>query len=181
VLGRIVNRFEEGFIALLLVTMTLLVFVEVVMRFGFDSGVLWMEELTLHISAWMVLFGASYGVKVGAHIGVDAVVKIMPPGLQRIAGIAAVLLCLLYCALFLYGGWIYLSKLYTIDLEMEDIEFPLWAAHSILIIGFVLLAVRFLEVLRRILKGETSGFELPDEAAEALEHLEQKGGGERSP
>ena len=65
-LSRLINSAEEVIIALLLVTMTLLVVFEVVLRFGFGTGVLWMEELTLHMSAWFVLFGASYGVKVGA-------------------------------------------------------------------------------------------------------------------
>ena len=48
-LMRMLNRAEEGVISLLLVAMTLLVFIEVVMRFGFDSGFLWAQELTLHI------------------------------------------------------------------------------------------------------------------------------------
>jgi C4-dicarboxylate transporter DctQ subunit len=71
---RILNSLEESIIALLLASMTLLVFVEVVMRFGFGVGVMWAQELTLHLSAWMVLFGVSYGIKVGSHIGVYALV-----------------------------------------------------------------------------------------------------------
>ena len=70
--------FEESFISLLLVSMTLLVFAEVVARFLFNVGFLWMEEVTLTLGAWFVLFGASYGVKVGAHIGVDAFVQVLP-------------------------------------------------------------------------------------------------------
>ena len=74
-----INKLEELIICLLLASMTLLVFVEVVLRFGFGIGLMWSQELTLHLSAWMVLFGVSYGIKVGSHIGVDALVKIMPP------------------------------------------------------------------------------------------------------
>ena len=104
---RMLNRAEEAIIALLLVTMTLLVFIEVVMRFGFGGGFLWAQELTLHLSAWFVLFGVSYGLKVGAHIGVDAFIKLLPENGQRFLSSIAVLLSLAYCGLFLYGSWIY--------------------------------------------------------------------------
>lgn len=165
------NKLEEGIIALLLVTMTLLVFTEVIMRFVFHSGFLWMEEVTLHISAWMVLFGASYGVRVGAHIGVDALVRHVAPGLQRIFGIIAVSLSLVYCALLSYGAWIYLVKIRKIGLEMEDLPFPKWIAHSIMLIGMLLLAWRLLVLLIQIIRGQARGFEMADEASKALEDI----------
>ena len=62
---RFFNKTEEAFIAILLVSTTLLVFLDVVMRFGFNAGFLWSQELTLHMSAWFVLLGASYGLKIG--------------------------------------------------------------------------------------------------------------------
>ena len=46
-LGRVISHLEEGIISLLLICMTLLVFMEVVLRFGFNIGFLWVEELTL--------------------------------------------------------------------------------------------------------------------------------------
>jgi C4-dicarboxylate transporter DctQ subunit len=55
---RLLNRAEEGIIALFLVAMVFLTFGEVIGRFVFNPGALWAEELTLHLSAWLVLFGA---------------------------------------------------------------------------------------------------------------------------
>ncbi len=173
-LARVTDHLEEGVISLLLVGMTLLVFVEVVMRFVFSAGFLWIQELTLHASAWMVLLGASYGVKVGAHIGVDAVVRLLTPAVRRAVSMVAVVFSLMYCGLFSYGAWIYLGKVYKIGLELEDMEFPKWIAHSILFIGFILLAFRLLQLMWALYKGETDGFHVADEAAEALEHLEQE-------
>lgn len=171
---RLFNRAEEGFIALLLVSMTLLVFLEVILRFGFNTGFLWMEELTLHLSAWLVLFGASYGVKVGAHIGVDALVRLLPRTTRRVVSMVAVALCLFYCALFLYGSWTYLAKLYQIGIELEDLPVPKWLAQSILIIGFALLAVRFGELWVRIVRRQADGFHHGDEA-EAVLKEQQRG------
>lgn len=172
-LKRIVDRVEEGIISLLLVAMTLLVFYEVVLRFVFNTGLPWIQELTLLTSAWMVLFGASYGIKVGCHIGVDAVVRLFPSGPRRWISIVATLLALVYCGLFIYGAWIYLSKMYLIGIELQDIAVPRWLGHSILLIGFVLLAYRLLQLLWAFVRGRASGFRLADEAAEALKVAEE--------
>ncbi len=184
-LERVINQLEEGFISLLLVCMTLLVFMEVVLRFGFNIGFLWVEELTLHLSAWMVLFGASYGLKVGSHIGVDAVVKLLPAKGRRIVTLCAVALCLVYCALFIQGAWVYLSKVHSIQIELEDLPIQKYVAHSILLFGFILLGFRFIQLGWKVFKGEQDGFGLADEAKDALKELEAEqakaSGGEIKP
>jgi len=192
---RFLLKAEENIIALLLVAMTLLVFLDVVMRFGFGTGFLWSQELTLYLSAWFVLFGISYGLKVGAHIGVDAVVKLLPTGAQRIASSIAVILCLVYCGLFFYGAWIYLQKMYQLGIGMEDLRVPLWFVHiwseetleawkidpedpliplwisqSILLIGLSLFSFRLLELLWSVVTGKATGFRHTDEAEESM-HL----------
>lgn len=165
----VINRLEENFLSLLLVSMTLLVFAEVIARFGFNAGIHWAQEVTLLLSAWFVLFGASYGVKVGAHIGVDVFVKILPNKIHRILTIGAIVLCLIYCSLFLYGSWIYLSKMKMIGIELEDLPIPKWIPMSILVIGFVLLIIRFLQLGWSVIKGEADGFHFADEAEESME------------
>jgi C4-dicarboxylate transporter DctQ subunit len=172
-LMRMLNRAEEGIISLLLVAMTLLVFIEVVMRFGFGSGFLWAQELTLHISAWFVLFGVSYGLKVKAHIGVDAFVKTLPQLGQRILSGIAVVLSLVYCGLFIYGSWIYLSKMKKIGIELEDLPVQTWVAQSILVIGLVFLSLRLLQLLWHIARGDASGFGHKTEAEESM-HLAEE-------
>lgn len=170
---RLVNYAEEGIISLLLVSMTLLVFADVVLRFGFNMGMIWSEELTLHMSAWFVLFGASYGLKVGAHIGVDALVRLFPPFGQRILTGIAVILSLGYCGLFIYGAWIYLAKMKKIGIELEDLPIQTWIAQSILLLGFVFLSIRLLELLWAVITGKATGFGHVDEAKESL-HLAEE-------
>lgn len=163
-----ITKLEEGIISLLLAAMTLLVFVEVVMRFAFGIGIHWAQELTLLLSGWMVLFGVSYGIKVGSHIGVDALVKLFPEHVQRAVSIFAIVLCLIYSGLFLVGSWLYLEKLMLVGIELEDIPVPKWAANSIIFIGMLLLAVRLMEQLWAVVRGEALGFKLKDEARESL-------------
>ncbi len=170
---RIINSLEETIISLLMASMTLLVFVEVVLRFGFGIGLMWAQELTLHLSAWLVLFGVSYGIKVGAHIGVDALVKTFPPFTRRIIGGVAISACLFYCSLFIKGSWVYLAKMFQIGIELDDMAIPKWVAHSILLIGMILIAIRLVILLVGVFQGKNEGFTLADEAKESM-HLAEE-------
>lgn len=172
-LNRIINNIEETIIALILGTMTLLVFFEVVLRFGFGTGYMWAEELTLYLSAWLVLFGVSYGIKAGSHIGVDALVKILPRDFRRVVSSIAVIACLAYTGLFMKGAWVYLGKLKMIGIEMEDLPIPKWIAESILFIGMVLIAIRLLTLLWMIIVDKADGFKLSDEAKDSM-HLKSE-------
>lgn len=177
---RFINRAEEAIICILLILTTLLVFLDVVMRFVFNAGFLWTQELTLYMSAWMVLFGASYGLKVGSHIGMDAFVKLFPAIGQRILSAIAAILALAYCGLIFYGSWIYLAKLKGIGIELHDIPIPAWQAYSMLCVGYLFLIVRLLIILWALITGKAQGFKHSDEAKESMELAESiSKGGER--
>lgn len=170
-LRRLIERFEEGFIALLLAAMTLLTFVQVVLRYVFNSGLVWALEATTYLFAWMVLFGISYGVRKGSHIGVDAVVKAFPPAGQRIIGLGTTLLSLLYAGLVVWGGYRYVAAMKTMGVEAEDIPVERWLLLLILPVGFGLLFVRLLQMGWDILTRARAGFALADEARETIEQL----------
>ena len=83
------DRIEEMLISGILGVMTLVTFANVVTRYGFNQNILWALELTVFLFGWLVLLGASYAVKKGAHLGVDVVINILPPEPRRILGLVA--------------------------------------------------------------------------------------------
>ena len=172
--GRVVNALEEGVIALLFAAMTLVTFIQVVLRYGFNTGFVWALELTTYLFAWLVLFGMSYGVKVSAHLGVDAFVKLFGAGPRRIFGLLAVAAGLIYGTILLIGSWDYVSKLFLIGIESEDLPVPQWIPMAILPIGIALLLFRLTQVGWRILSGRQEGLLLGDEASHTIEeHLDR--------
>ena len=101
------DRIEETLIAGILGAMTLITFANVVTRYGFNQNILWALELTVFLFGWLVLLGASYAVKKGAHLGVDIVVNALPAQPRRIMGLAAVVVCISFSLLMLKGAWDY--------------------------------------------------------------------------
>lgn len=165
---KLIDHLEEWIVALMLVLMTILTFLQVVLRYVFNSGFTWALELTTLFFAIMVFVGIGYGIRVGFHIGVDALVVKLPARAQHAMGIVVVLLCLLYAGVVLYGSVQYVTKMHTVGIEMQDLPIPVWAARSVLPLGYALLAFRLGQVLWRLATGQLRRFTLGDEAADAL-------------
>jgi C4-dicarboxylate transporter DctQ subunit len=165
---KILDHLEEWIIALMLAAMTSLTFLQVVMRYVFNSGFSWALELTTVFFAFMIFVGISYGVRVGSHIGVDALVKMMPHNTRRNVSIVAVLLSLLYVGLVLTGSTIYVLKMQEVGIEFEDMPIERWQVLIIMPLGFLLTGWRFLQILVGLITGKTDSLRLADEAAEAM-------------
>ena len=102
-----VDRLEETLIAVLMGLMTLVTFANVVARYVFNSNILWALELTVFMFAWLVLLGASYAVKKGAHLGVDIILNMLDRRSRRLLALVSVALCLIFTFLMLKGAWDY--------------------------------------------------------------------------
>ena len=107
--------FEETAIALILGLMTMITFVNVVMRYVFNTSLIWGLEVTLILFAWLVLLGVSYGVKVTAHLGVDALTNLLSDGPRRFLALLAAAICIIYAFLLLKGAWDYWAPYASLD------------------------------------------------------------------
>lgn len=113
--GRIIHDLEETIIALLLGVMTLLTFANVVLRYGFNTSLIWGLEVVLILFAWLVLFGITYGVKVTSHLGVDAIINLFGPKGRKICALVAAAVCLAYAGLLMKGAWDYWAPYAALD------------------------------------------------------------------
>lgn len=153
---RILDRLEETLIASLMAGATLLIFVSVVQRYAASTPLLyayasdvdltWAQELCIFMFIWMAKFGAAYGVRTGIHVGVDVLVRRLPPGPRR----GVILFGLLGGALFtgIVGtmGARFVHGLMGTDQTTPDLEWPSWAVYLCIPLGSYLMCFRFLQV-----------------------------------
>ena len=129
-LGNALNLVEETAIAVLLGLMTVVTFVNVVLRYGFNTSLIWGLEVTLILFAWLVILGMSYAVRVTAHLGVDAVTSRLSPAWQRIVALVAAAFCLAYAILLLKGAWDYWAPFAALQ-PTDGRWFPLGFASGV--------------------------------------------------
>ncbi len=173
---KFLDHFEEYFVASLLALMTIVTSVNVFYRYVLEASIGWAFELTTFLFAALIFVGASWGFKLGAHIGVDAVVKLLSPARQRVAAIIAVLCCILYAGIVLYGGTVYVYKMYDIGIMSQDIHWlPQWMPRFVLPLGYALILYRMLQLLRDVITGRRTTFNLADEAKDAIDAFKTEG------
>ena len=95
----------DGVIAAMLALMVVLVFGNVVLRYGFNSGINLSEELSRWLFVWMTFLGAVVAVNERGHLGTDMLVgRLGPTGKRVCLGLGYVLM-LFVCWLLFKGSW----------------------------------------------------------------------------
>jgi TRAP-type C4-dicarboxylate transport system permease small subunit len=89
-----------------LALMVVLVFGNVVMRYGFNSGLTVSEELARWLFVWMTFMGAIIALRERGHLGTDFLVGRLSPAGKKVCLVAAHLVMLAMCVLLLRGAWV---------------------------------------------------------------------------
>ena len=150
---RALDRAEEYLTAALLAMMTLLTFVQVVLRYLFDSGLVWALEATVYMFGWLVLLGISGVVRTDGHIAVDMLTKHLSPVAQKAVALLAMVLSLLYTGLMLAASGSLVLRLHAFGSLAHDVPLPRWVLLLSLPLGFALLGLRLIQAAVGIVRG----------------------------
>lgn len=104
-LSRFLLRSVENLLIAGFVAMILLVFGNVVLRYGFDSGIIMAEEVSRVIFVWLTFGGAFLVAREGGHLGMTMLVAKLGPSGQRACRLLAEALSLLCMVLVIVGCW----------------------------------------------------------------------------
>ncbi len=148
------NRLEEVLMASFLAVMAVLTSLQVLLRYVFNTSLIWSLEATTYCFAWLVLIGMSYCVRTRTHIALDLLVKRFGDRRRRLVGLLAITVCLAYSLLMLYGSSMFVQRLFTLGHEARDLPFARWLLSIILPIGFTLLMLRFFQLGVAIWRGQ---------------------------
>lgn len=154
-----VNRVLDGYclligylIAAALAVMVLLVFGNVVLRYGFNSGFTVSEELSRWLFVWLTFLGAVAALRDNAHLGTDMLVgKLGPRGKQVCLGLS--LLLMLYCLWLLFKGS-YDQFMVNVDSQSPVMEVSMGWFYACGMVFAVLSAPILLQQLYLLLSGQ---------------------------
>lgn len=97
----------HALMALALGVMALAVFINVVLRYGFGSGVAASEELSRLLFVWMVFLGATVAYPAGEHMAFTSLAGLLkkwPPVFSTLTVVIR-LLVIAACAMLGWGAW----------------------------------------------------------------------------
>lgn len=150
------HRFEDALLAALLIVMMTLAVTQIILRNGFDSGLLWADSLLRVLVLWIALIGAIVGARERQHISMDLVTRFLSGRwklvVQALTGFFASVIC---SAL----AW-YTFDFVQIERESGTIAFsgvPAWMFEAVMPVAFAIMAVRYLLQTGLVLAGTEQG------------------------
>jgi len=98
-------RVLKYMVVALLSTMVVMIFGNVVLRYGFNSGITVSEELARWSFVWLTFSGAVVAMRENTHLGMDTLVSRLPVLGKKICYVLSHLIMLYCVVLFGYGSW----------------------------------------------------------------------------
>jgi TRAP-type transport system small permease protein len=159
------SRIVEGYfhllkirIALCLAIMVVLVFGNVVLRYGFNMGITSSEELSRLLFVWMTFLGAIVAMHEHGHLGVDIVVRRLPAFGKKLCLVISHVLMLFATWLFLEGSW--QQTLINLDVSAPATGLSMGLFYGVGVVFSVSTGLILLWDLYRALAGKLSEQEL---------------------
>jgi TRAP-type transport system small permease protein len=100
------TRALEIVMVLCLLVMLVMVFGNVVLRLGFNTGLDLSEEIPRYAFVWLTFLGAIVGMRRHAHLGVDIVVQALPVFGRKTCWAISQTIMLVCCLYIVYGTWL---------------------------------------------------------------------------
>lgn len=101
-------RVLEALLILLLAGMALMVFGNVVLRYGFNSGLNVSEEMSRYFFVWLTFIGAVVAFREHSHLGVESLVAMFGRKGRVICMVLSNIVIILCSAIFFWGTWVQL-------------------------------------------------------------------------
>lgn len=159
------QKITDGFFKLLellvvacMVAMVAMVFGNVVLRYGFNSGIDISDEMSRYCFIWLTYIGAMVAMREGGHLGMDSVVKSLPRSGKKACLFVSETVMLGCNAMFFYG------TLQMHELQVSNIS-PVVGMSMIWVYGIgyvvaVVMGLLNLHTLHRLLTGRITEREL---------------------
>ncbi|MEH7237592.1 TRAP transporter small permease [Bacillus sp. JJ1562] len=138
--------------AIALAIMVVLVFGNVVLRYFFNSGITWSEEMSRYLFIWLTFLGAIGAFKNNEHLGVDMLVKRLPVKAKKVVIVLGDLLMLFVLFLVLDGSW--KMTLINIDSHAPATGLPLAFVYGTGILVSISMGIIIINNIYRIISNK---------------------------
>jgi C4-dicarboxylate transporter DctQ subunit len=157
-IGRGLSHVEEYVLFLMVLQMGISVFIQVVMRYLFQSAITWLDEL-VHIEVvFLTFFGASLCIKYGAHISVDALKKsVHREPYRSVMEVLNHLVMAVYVAMVVYFGMKLISAMTTYTHYTPTLRIPKHYLYFVVCVALALIGIRSVLGVYRTLRTARTG------------------------
>ena len=145
-LDKILTFFEEWTLFISVMVALVALFVNVVLRYGFNYSLAWSEELVREVIIYTTFIGCSVAVKNRSMIKIDASVQLLPKlkvSLTYFSNFAI----MIFAGMMIYYGTLMMMLQYRTQQKTIIMEIPLVILYAILPLMGVMMMIRAIQVV----------------------------------
>jgi len=145
-LDKIMTFFEEWTLFISVMVALVALFVNVVLRYGFNYSLAWSEELVREVIIYTTFIGCSAAVKNRSMIKIDASVQLLPKlkvSLTYFSNFAT----MIFAGMMIYYGTLMMMLQYRTQQKTIIMEIPLVILYFILPLMGVMMMIRAIQVI----------------------------------
>ena len=147
---RWLDNIEEYILLVLFPLMVIVVFVATCVRYLTVMSLPWAEEVARYSMVWIAYIGASLGIKRNAHLGVEAVLLLLPQGTRKYFDYLRYLIIILFNVLIAYYTFQIIQSQISTEQVSPSLRIPMWFAYGAVPVGAVLMAWRCIQMIGQV-------------------------------
>jgi TRAP-type C4-dicarboxylate transport system permease small subunit len=146
VLDKVLSFIEEWTLFLTVMVALISLFINVVLRYGFNYSLAWSEELVREVIIYTTLIGCSAAIKNRSMIKIDAIVQIVPK-LKMPLSYFSNAVTIIFSLMMLYYGW--LMALLQVQTHQKTIilQIPLVYLYAMLPMMGGMMLIRTVQII----------------------------------
>ena len=145
-LDKILTFFEEWTLFISVFVALIALFINVVLRYGFNYSLAWSEELVREVIIYTTFIGCSAAVKNRSMIKIDASVQLLPK-LKIPLTYFSNFVTMIFAVMMIYYGWLMMALQHRTQQKTIIMEIPLVFLYAILPLMGVMMLIRAVQVV----------------------------------
>lgn len=146
-LKKIDEHLEDVLLVLLLSLMSVIIFIQVIMRYLFHNSLSWSEELARYLFIWSIYLSVSYAAKERKHIKIDAALYLFPHKVRPVIRIAGDMIVLCFSGFIIFTSFTLFRKIGLLGQMSAALSIPMKYVYLAPFAGFLLTFYRTLQTV----------------------------------
>lgn len=151
---KFIEKFEKFVACASVSVMAILVFVNVIARFIFNSPLAVADEMSCYLFVLMSFMGTAIAARRKAHLGLTIVTDKLSPSAARKVQVLMYLIAAVFCLLIVIFGIEMVMSQYVLGQETATMQWPEWIYGLFVPVGAAFALLAFLSVAVKTAKGE---------------------------
>jgi len=156
-ISNIIESIEKVISMILIVTITVVLFCNVIYRYFLNDPIYWANEASIFMMAWLTFLGGSLGLKYKSQASITFLVERLAGKSKRVMSIITHIIILIFIAYLLYISYDWIFSLSST--KSSSMRIPMWIPYLSVPVGLTFAFIHLLDQLIDYIKDDRQGRE----------------------